>query len=90
MKTNNIILSEWIIIFDFCATRAIKGTDPNLLENRIAFIEKSGRVRVKPFTKEEDFKNWEYVCSGSSDYGNDLETREKVDDKLIEIGYILE
>ncbi len=39
-------LSEWIVIDGYCATRVKLGTDPNNVENRIAFIEKTPSVRV--------------------------------------------
>jgi len=93
-----IELSEWIIIDGYCATRTIKGADVNLIKNRVAFIEKSGRVRVNPYTNEDkDYKNWQSVCRGSGGsnakedgcYGYDLETRSEVDEKLVEMGYVL-
>jgi hypothetical protein len=40
-------LSAWITIHDYCATRVIEGTDPNQIENRVAFIEKTPRVRIR-------------------------------------------
>ena len=33
---------------------------------------------------------WEFVLKGSSEYGFDMDTREEVDKKLKELGYILE
>lgn len=40
-------LSPWIIVHEYCATRVLFGTDPNDVKNRVAFIEKTPRVRLK-------------------------------------------
>jgi hypothetical protein len=39
-------LSPWIVIEGFCATRVIAGTDPAVVGNRVAFIEKTPRVCI--------------------------------------------
>ena len=39
-------LSDWIVIDGYCATRVLKGTDPNEVNNRVAFIEKTPRVKI--------------------------------------------
>ena len=93
-----IELSPWIIVEDYCATRVIKGTDENQVKNRVAFIEKSGRVRTQSFTDDDtDNKNWKSVCGGSGGsypkedehYGYDTETRRKVDMELVKLGYTI-
>lgn len=93
----SIELSPWIVVEDYCATRVIKGTDENQVKNRVAFIEKSGRVRVSTFTDDDtDNKNWKSVCRGSGGsnpkengyYGYDEETRNEVDVELVKLGYI--
>lgn len=38
-------LSDWIMIGD-CATRIIKGGDVNNILDRVAFIEKTPRIRL--------------------------------------------
>ncbi len=38
-------LSDWIMV-EHCATRVIKGGDPMNIEHRVAFIEKTPRVRI--------------------------------------------
>ena len=81
-------LSNWITVEGFCATRVIEGTDPNDVKNRVAFIEKSPRVRLGDFTEINDFENWEFGPKGS-DYGEDEESREWCDNKLLELGYEL-
>lgn len=91
-------LSDWVIVDGYCATRYIKDK-LNTLENRVAFIEKTPRVRTKPFTEYNDFQNW--VCGvkgqgGSFDanheeegnYGFDQESRDWCDARLREMGYI--
>ncbi len=40
-------LSPWIVIEGHCATRVLEGTDPAVVANRIAFIEKTPRVRLE-------------------------------------------
>jgi|APSaa5957512535_1039671.scaffolds.fasta_scaffold06771_6 hypothetical protein len=46
MTTDHKLLSGWIIIDSYCATRVLLGTDPAVVANRVAFIEKTPRVRV--------------------------------------------
>lgn len=53
------------------------------------FIEKSGRVRVKPYDSTSDHKNWKIVSRGSSGYGVGLKTRKEVDKELIKMVYSL-
>jgi hypothetical protein len=79
-------VSDWIIIDEYCATRTIEGKDPNLVENRVAFIEKSPRVRIASFSPVDDYKNWEFG-RGSSEYGFDTNSREWCDKRLVELGY---
>lgn len=38
-------LSNWIVLDD-CLMRVLKGTDPENVSNRVAFIEKTPRVRI--------------------------------------------
>jgi hypothetical protein len=42
-------LSPWIIVDGYCATRVIEGTDPSVVGNRVAFIEKTPRVCINGF-----------------------------------------
>lgn len=81
-------LSDWIIIEDYYATRVLKGSDSSKVENRVAFIEKTPRIRISSFTDEDnDFKNWKFGDKGS-DYGFDEASRKWCDDELLKIGYI--
>lgn len=59
-------VSPWIIEDGYCAMRVLEGTDPSVIANRVAFIEKTPRVRVAPFTNNEyDFRNWKQGPKGS-------------------------
>ncbi len=39
-----------------CAFRAIKGTDPEVIANRVAFIEKTPRVRIRDYNSGVQFE----------------------------------
>lgn len=83
-------LSDWILIDGYCATRVFYGTDYELVENRVAFIEKTPRIRTSKYTTDdEDGKKWSYDHGGgSSECGLDEESRQWCDDELIKLGYI--
>ena len=83
-------LSEWIVIDGYCGTRVLKGSDHNVVDNRIAFIEKTPRI----FNGTE----WIYGPKGSGgaytedheklgQYGFDPESREWCDIELKKLGY---
>jgi len=77
-KAPRKLLSPWIIEDGYCAVRIIDGGSQDVLADRIAFIEKTPRVRVSPFTAEEDCKNWE--CGPKGDGGSgDHETLGQMD-----------
>jgi hypothetical protein len=89
--------SPWIVKDGYCAMRVIAGSDPSLTANRVAFIEKTPRIRVAPFSEKEDFKNWESGPSGSGGgdpekdetYGFDPYSRKWCDERLIAMGFEL-
>lgn len=84
----NMELSNWINL-DHTSMRIIKGSDPLILANRIAFIEKSPRVRIKEYTNHDsESDKWEFGY-GTSRHGEDLISRRWCDEKLIELGYTL-
>lgn len=95
-----IKLTPWIVISEYCAMRCIEGSDISNVENRVAFIEKTPRVRIQPFTVEDDYLNWEQGEKGEGGpnghlpenelYGFYPPSREWCDDRLRELGYILE
>ena len=92
-------LSDWIAHDDFCAMRIVGGGEPSELADRVAFIEKTPRVRVAPFTnKSDDWKNWKCGPKGSGGgvapsidgtYGFDADSRAWCDEQLIRLGYSL-
>ena len=50
-------LSDWIMDEeDCCAMRIYKGGDPEKVADRVAFIEKTPRVRVSPASGSEAYK----------------------------------
>ncbi len=92
---SSVRLSPWICIrdgsSDHCVMRVIEGTDPSVVANRVAFIEKTGRVLHND--------EWVYLRKGSGGpgpdyeyqqiYGFDFETREDCDAYLRRFGAIL-
>lgn len=92
-------LSPWIVVGGHCATRVISGTDPDIIANRVAFIEKTPRIRIAPYSEELGFLadgvNWASgpKGSGSADpevdltYGFDPESRQWCDEQLSILGY---
>ncbi len=96
---NPIKLSPWIIIDGYCATRVIEGTDSNVIANRIAFIEKTPRVRTGPFPekRDDDWRNWKEGPKGSGGgepavdltYGFYPPSRRWCDAELVKMGYQL-
>lgn len=99
-------LSKWIQLSgneSHCCTRVIEGNDPSVIKNRIAFIEKSPRVRVRQYGKDsgmvifkEDNQDiWIFGPKGSGGgnpeqdktYGFDENSRKWCDDLLKLLGY---
>lgn len=72
-----------------CWMRCLEGADPNDIASRVAYIEKTPRVRTKPHTQENDHLNWTQGPKGSSAYGVDPASRRWCDDRLRELGYEL-
>jgi len=84
-------LSAWVMQ-DHCSMRYIVGTDPQQIENRFAFIEKTPRIRIASYTGDwlEDYKNWEEGPKGCApEYGQYQPSRDWCDARLIEMGYTL-
>lgn len=82
-----------------CCMRIIEGGDPHRVADRVAFIEKTPRVRVAPYTDEDsDFHNWQSGPKGSGGgdpardltYGYDPQSRAWCDARLREMGYTLD
>lgn len=79
--------------FGIC--RAKEGTDPSLVANRVAFIEKTPRVRIRgywggpddPVARSEDWKSWAEGSKG--DGPTDESSRDWCDKMLVLLGYEL-
>lgn len=85
---DGIRLGPWINE-DHCSMRCIEGTDPEVIANRVAFIEKTPRVRVAravdPF---EDWKGWHEGEKGCGhECGQYAPSREWCDEQLKLLGY---
>jgi len=69
-----------------CAMRCLYGTDASRVENRVAFIEKTPRVRV---ALGEEQGSWEQGPKGSApECGRHQPSREWCDLRLVELGYV--
>lgn len=85
-------VGPWVVCEDGCgAYRALQGTNGEVIANRVAFIEKTPRVRIRPemFHPESDWLNW---AQGpfKGDGPEDAESRQWCDDMLRLLGYTLE
>jgi hypothetical protein len=93
-EKNKVKLSKWLTISGHCSMRIIEGSDPQDVANRYAFIEKTPRVRIKPFDYEApayDFRNWLQDAGGghSPEYGEYELARQWCDEQLLTMGYEL-
>lgn len=89
-RVQGIKVSPWTPDPDgaYCSLRFIEGTDPTVVANRVAFIEKTPRVRVQASTEEsQDFKNWHAGWKG--DGGWDEDSQGWCDTHLLALGYIV-
>jgi hypothetical protein len=91
-------LSDWIIVDGYCAARITKGGDVDNVRDRVAFIEKTPRVRLSKYNygvedsngigvRAMDSDAWVYGDKGSSEYGEDEESRKWCDDILRLLGW---
>lgn len=90
IHVEGIKLSPWTADPDYpeCSMRFIEGSDPLNTANRVAFIEKSPRVRFKPFDNNiGDGGNWHYGWKG--DEGWDEVAQGWCDTHLQTLGYIV-
>lgn len=93
--------TPWIIVAGYCATRYLADADHTNPANRIAFIEKTPRVRIAAFTNaDEDSDKWFYGPKGQGggwdedhekegNYGFHPESRQWCDRQLIDLGYTI-
>lgn len=96
MKFDN--LSEWMVIDGYCATRVIRDGDVNNINDRVAFIEKTPRVRISKYKygvelsegagcRGQETDAWLSGDKGSSEYGFDENSREWCDNMLVLLGW---
>jgi hypothetical protein len=72
----------------YFSMRCIAGSDKNAVSNRVAFIEKTPRVRVAPYTEVDDWKNWMQGPKGCApEYGHYQPSRDWCDGQLRTLGY---
>ncbi|MHC5194688.1 hypothetical protein ACYSUW_13135 [Pseudomonas frederiksbergensis] len=76
---------------DHCSLRCIHATDPACLASRVAFIEKTPRVRKAASTNIfDDYKAWEEGPKGCApEYGRYMPSRNWCDHRLVDLGYEL-
>jgi hypothetical protein len=85
-------LTDWIIIDGYCATKVLVGTDPNKVENRVAFIEKTPRIKIGEEWVQGDKGSggaYTYNHEELGQYGFDLDSRKWCDEELLKLGYEL-
>ena len=88
-------LSKWILLPD-CAMLVTLGTDPDRMENRMAFVEKTPRIRIRsmqqhifPDAWKTDYLNWcERPWKGQGP--NDPTSIKWCEDMLVLLGYELQ
>lgn len=74
-----------------CSMRIVVGGDPMKIADRVAFIEKTPRIRTNKFTTHRgDFENWSEGPDGHApEYGKHEESRDWCDRELVRRGYVL-
>lgn len=91
-------LSNWMIVDGYCATRIIVGGKVENVSDRVAFIEKTPRVRIPKNKYCVEFSEgigglgqktdaWVSGEKGSSEYGLDEDSRKWCDQMLILLGW---
>lgn len=81
-------VSPWVAVpgSEYCSMRFLEGTDLNVVDNRVAFIEKTPRVRFLPASLlSEDWLNWHQGWKG--DDGWDEVAQGWCDTHLLAMGY---
>jgi hypothetical protein len=89
-KVQGTRVSPWIPDPDapYCSMRVIEGTDPAVVANRVAFIEKTPRVRFQPCDNpSDDWRNWHQGWKG--DDGWDEVAQGWCDAHLLTLGYVV-
>ena len=93
-------VSEWIVVDGYSAARIVEGGDIYCVSDRVAFIEKTPRVRSAPYsTWDNEQGKWHHGPKGAGGSGgenpeNELygfypPSREWCDAQLVKMGYQL-
>jgi hypothetical protein len=82
-------VGPWQVVDGFCTARVIEGGDPDKIADRVAFIEKTPRIRIREAVQfgsdYPDFLNW---AEGPRGLGpDDPEPQQWCDDMLKLLGY---
>jgi hypothetical protein len=94
LRGDGIKVSPWTADPDgaYCSLRYIEGTDPKIVANRVAFIEKTPRIRDGAFPagndEHNDSLNW-HARGWKGDGGWDEDSQGWCDARLIALGYIV-
>lgn len=89
-RVQGVKVSPWTPVpgAKYCSMRFVEGTDPKNVANRVAFIEKTPRVRAQPFSDvPDDCHNWHYGYKG--DGGWDKDSQGWCDAQLLALGYLV-
>jgi hypothetical protein len=81
-------VSPWQVVDEYCVARVIEGGNPDNVLDRVAFIEKTPRVRIRRNVYSSscpDFLNWAEGFKG--DGPNDDISRKWCDSMLELLGY---
>lgn len=82
-------VSAWMHADSHGACRVLEGKDPEVIANRVAFIEKTPRVRIRDERyQKEDWLNWA-ARDWKGDGPDDEDSRKWCDDMLLLLGYEL-
>lgn len=63
-------VSDWIVVDNYCSARIVEGGNIDNINDRVAFIEKTPRVRTG-FDKKPDCRNWHEGPKGAGGSGGD-------------------
>ena len=89
---NSKKLSKWIKVEGHCWTRIVEGGDYNNISDRVAFIEKSPRVRTgrdEVFDFLNDTKHWRFETIKDKNYDSTISEKDWCDRELRIMGYEL-
>ena len=85
-----LVSNVWHVVEDGAGACLVKvDGDPNVVADRVAFIEKTPRIRIRMFTnRSDDWLNWAQR-SFKGDGVDDIESREWCENALVLFGHTL-